>query len=88
MPVETWRAIPSLPEYMASSEGRLMRIPYHAPMPNGGMRIYGGQPTTGAWAELDQRYLLVYRNHTYKVARLIAEHSTVQPHLLKLWLCI
>ncbi|MBG7616492.1 HNH endonuclease [Brevundimonas sp. BAL450] len=71
--VETWRPIPSLPEYLASSHGRLMRIPWHGAMPKGGVKTYGGQPTLGAWSEQDCRYVLQFRGQTYKVARLVCE---------------
>lgn len=69
--IEKWRPIPSLPEYLASSHGRLMHIPVRVQMPKGGYRIYGGMPITGAWD--GTRYILVFKDHTYKVARLICE---------------
>lgn len=70
---EVWRSIPSLPDYIASSWGRVMRLPYRGPMPNGGERPYGGVPWIGAWSEEDQRYVIVFRGKTYKVAQLICE---------------
>lgn len=75
---ETWRAIPSLPDYIASSHGRVMRLPWGGRMPYGGMKPYGGTPTLGAWSEVDQRYVLQYRGKTYRLARLICEafHGT------------
>jgi hypothetical protein len=39
---EVWRIIPSLPEYLASSEGRIMRVPFVGEMPQGAPRQYGG----------------------------------------------
>lgn len=71
--LEKWRAIPSLPEYIASSHGRLMRLPWGGRMPYGGMKPYGGKPTTGAWSKMDNRFVLPYRGKTYRVARLICE---------------
>lgn len=71
MSVECWRPIPSLPDVIASTHGRLMRIPWVADMPRGGTRTYGGCPTQGAWD--GARYLYPYKGTTYKVARLICE---------------
>lgn len=42
-------------------------------MPHGGSRPYGGKPTFGTWSPDDNRFILQYRGHTYKVARLICE---------------
>lgn len=70
---EVWRTVPSLPDYIASSWGRIMRIPYRGAMPNGGARAYGGVPWIGAWSEEDQRYIIVFRSKTYKVAQLVCE---------------
>lgn len=41
MKPELWRAIPSVPGLLASSAGRVMVIPYAAPLPNGGSRAPG-----------------------------------------------
>jgi hypothetical protein len=68
---ETWRPIPSLTEYLASSEGRLMRIPHLVRMPNGGTAARGGIPILGQWD--GTRYILRYRKRTMKVHRLICE---------------
>jgi len=70
---EVWRVVPSLPEIMASSEGRVMVKPYLAKMPNGGDRQYGGQPHFGVWNKADERFIIVYKGKTYKVARLVCE---------------
>ena len=58
---------------MASNEGRVMVIPYEAPMPYGGVRQYGGQPTWGVWNKQDARFITIQKGHTYKVAQLICE---------------
>lgn len=71
--MEVWKDILSLPDYQASSHGRLKRRPWEGKMPHGGPRMYGGKPVTGAWCKDYQRFLLQYRGHTYKVARLICE---------------
>lgn len=69
---EVWRVIPSLPEYLASSTGMLMRTPYLARVNRGdGNRNYGGMPTTGQWD--GARFIHVFKGKTYKVARLICE---------------
>lgn len=70
---EVWRIIPSLPEYLASSEGRVMRVPYLGTMPHGGSRNYGGTPQFGVWNKQDGRFIFTFRGRTYKVHRLICE---------------
>jgi len=70
---EVWRLIPSLPEYLASSEGRVMRVPFIGEMPKGGSRHYGGEPHFGVWNKTDGRFIVIHRNKTYKVHRLICE---------------
>lgn len=66
-----WKECPTLPDYEASSTGWLRRKPWHRPMPNGGQRAYGGQPTRGQWD--GARFLLSFKGRTYKVHRLICE---------------
>jgi hypothetical protein len=70
---EIWRIVPSLPSVMASSEGRVMVLPYQATMPNGAFRQYGGQPHFGVWSKADGRFLLILKGRSYKVARLVCE---------------
>ena len=70
---ETWRVIPSLSDYIASSHGRVMRLPWGGRMPHGGSRPYGGTPTFGAWSETDKRFITHYRGVNYKIARLVCE---------------
>lgn len=68
---EVWRIIPSLPEYLASSEGRVMCVPSVKQTPHGGQRVYGGQPTLGCLSE--GRYHIVFRGKTLRVHRLVCE---------------
>jgi len=70
---EIWRIVPSLPQLMVSSDGRVMVTPYQAPMPRGGSRFYGGEPHFGVWHKADGRFIIVYKGHTYKVAHLVCE---------------
>lgn len=50
-----------------------MRVPFTGPMPKGGARPYGGEPTQGVWSPDDRRYIIQFRGRTYKIARLICE---------------
>lgn len=68
---EIWRCVPSVPGLLASSEGRLMVIPYRAGLPNGGDRSYGGEPTKGQWD--GKRFLYIRKGRTMKAHRLICE---------------
>lgn len=74
--IEEWREMPSLPEYEASSLGRIRRVPHTAPMPRGGERTYGGKPWGGVWSE--DRFIFSFRGKTYRVARMVCEafHGT------------
>lgn len=70
---EEWRIVPSVQSYLASSEGRIMVVPFMARMPYGGERQYGGQPTFGVWDKETARFVTSLRGKNYKVARLICE---------------
>lgn len=70
--IEHWKRIPSLPGYFANDEGMLMRAPNIKPLPLGGYRKYGGQPTYGWWD--GNRFVLAVKGvGTFKVARLVCE---------------
>jgi len=75
---EVWRVVPSLPDYLASSEGRVMRAPFVGPMPHGGVRHYGGEPTFGVWSKQDARFIISHKGRSHKIARMICEafHGT------------
>lgn len=65
---ETWRVIPSLRQYLASSEGRVMRVPHFR-----GARQYGGTPHFGVWEKVAGRFVMQFEGKTYKIHRLICE---------------
>ena len=70
--MESWKVIPSEPELEVSSLGRVRVIPHTVSMPYGGVRIYGGTPTTGQWD--GTRFIYARKGHkTLKVARLVCE---------------
>ncbi|WP_316194419.1 HNH endonuclease signature motif containing protein [Bradyrhizobium sp. SZCCHNRI3052] len=50
-----------------------MRIPYVAAMPHGGSRFYGGEPHFGQWDSEQNRFVLMFKGRTYRVAVLICE---------------
>jgi hypothetical protein len=65
---EVWKPVPSLPGVLASSEGRILLPPRHAPLPNGGVRLYLPKPTAGVVmrASKDAKHeYLGYWNHYF-----------------------
>lgn len=63
--------MPSLPGVLASSHGRVRALPYPVAMPNGGWRVREVSPTPGCWNGV--KFTVLFRRHTYRVARLICE---------------
>lgn len=64
--------IPSLPEYVASSHGRVMRVPHVAKAGCFGSRSVGGVPRTGEDGG-EGRLIISFRGKSYKVHRLVCE---------------
>ena len=71
--MEAWKRCPLLPEYQASTLGRIRRYPFQGRMPHGGKRVYGGKAWPGSWANGSGqgRYTFRFRGKTYKVARIV-----------------
>lgn len=69
---EIWRIVPSAPEVLASSEGRVMRMPYAKTTPTG-YRTFGGTPTFGTWDRKEGRFVFTVEGKTYRVGKLVCE---------------
>jgi hypothetical protein len=70
---ETWRTVPSLPQYEASTLGRVRRKRHRKRMPNGGSRWYGGKAHRGTWNKTDKRYQFFFRGRVHKIAQCVCE---------------
>lgn len=47
---EIWKPVPSEPGVLASNFGRVLQAPSHAPLPNGGYRLFTTKPVLGCVA--------------------------------------
>ncbi len=71
--------VPSQPELLASSFGRVLRRPFQRAMPKGAVRWYRSQPTYGYRAAISglAGFRMILRisglGKTFKVARLVCE---------------
>jgi hypothetical protein len=79
---EEWRIVPSVPDILASSLGRILVAPCQRSMPNGGRRNYTPKPTfgyeeksaTGRPGVSKRRIIQVGRlKKTFKIAQLVCE---------------
>lgn len=72
--LERWRYCASVPEYIVSSDGRLMKLPFVGSMPYGGTRHYESTPIRGVVHEHNgQRPTIHYNGKNYRVSRLVCE---------------
>lgn len=59
-----WKPVPSYPGLLASNEGEILLPPRHAPINNGGYRIYTPKPTKGqvrsAAKDASHKYMGIY----------------------------
>lgn len=74
---EIWKPVPSLPGVMASSEGRILLPPRHAPLPNGGVRLYLPKPTHGTITRAKKGAQHEYRNYWARHFGNIKVHQAV-----------
>ncbi len=59
---EHWKPVPSEPGFLASSLGRVLAPPRHAPTTNGGFRLYVPKPTYGQISRSNKK-----AQHTYRL---------------------
>lgn len=59
---EFWKPVPSEPGLLASSLGRVLQAPGHAPLPNGGFRLYTPEPRLGQVAKASKAAKHEYRH--------------------------
>lgn len=74
---EIWKPVPSLPGVMASNEGRILIPPRHAPLPNGGFRLYAPEPTFGVECRASKDAAHVYYGYWTRYFGNIKVHQAV-----------
>jgi hypothetical protein len=74
---EVWKPVPSLPGVMASSEGRILLPPRHAPLPNGGVRLYLTKPSAGVIQRAHKKARHVYSNYWCRAFGNIKVHQAI-----------
>ena len=71
---ETWRYCVSAPQFIVSSEGRIMILPHIGVMPNGSERHYETTPLMGVVSLKNaNRPTIVYRRKSYRISLLVCE---------------
>ena len=77
--IEEWKEVPSNPELLASSFGRIKRKTFFRSLPKGGVRKYESKPTFGVKRTAKKTANHVYLGYNYrglgnvKVHRLVCE---------------
>lgn len=74
---EVWKDVPSRPELMASSWGRIKRKPHEVPMPNGGTKVCASSPTYGVTTRAKKGVKHVYKGYVYKGVGTVKVHQLV-----------
>lgn len=76
--VEEWRVVPSMPEILASSWGRIMRKPFMAGAKDGrGLRWYRPKPTYGVTRSAKKGAAHTYRGYRYRTTGNVKVHRLV-----------
>lgn len=71
---EVWRYCVSAPQFIVSSEGRIMILPHVGIMPNGSQKHYQTTPLTGVVSLKNyNRPTIVYRGKSYRISLLVCE---------------
>lgn len=68
---ETWAPVPFLPEYEASSFGRVRLTVSHYAGPNGALIPLNQEPTFGQWDKTKRRFQISRKGKTYKVHQMV-----------------
>jgi hypothetical protein len=63
---EFWKLVPHMPGVLASTEGRILLPPGHAPVPNGGYRSYITRPFEGTVRRSKSSAKHVYRGFFWR----------------------
>lgn len=79
---EVWKPVASEPGVLASSEGRILLPPSHAPLPNGGFRIYAPQPCLGQVARSKKAAKHEYRHVMVRRSRDAGRQAPRKVHQL------
>lgn len=74
---EVWKPVPSLEGVLASSEGRILLPPRHAPLHHGGFRIYTPKPVRGVVTRASRSASHSYRGIYSKFFGNIKVHRAV-----------